>query len=225
MDTKSTALASNPGFLEHFKDNDEFYHYLFPIALGGKYRLSRTSMMSFQLDLWGPNIIPSQSSFDPGLYGFQDLVDDRRKMAAMADLLLRETGSDFRQIKDKAEKDDADIAALAHSMANVLFGSVEKSHTNPFTFKNRILERMTPEAICQKFAYTMARRDIDDCMTEEALLADITQYVAPGKSKHYPKGSYFFWTEHLLNAFYDCGVVKVDASFQHMTLLQFINNY
>jgi|GEM_PF-4977863 len=213
-----SSLDTPLGFLEHFKENDEMYHYLFPIAMGGRYKFSMTSLRTFQLNTWGPEVIPSRSSEYQGSGSLEETFHSRLEMNEAARIFCR-------SYYPPTEIPETEVTERASEMARGLFQSIEKSQFYPYQFKKMKLERMTEEEIGHKFASTMARGDIDGYVEEALMHADITSYLAAGNSKWFQKGAHFFWTEQLVNVFSDFGIVKIDPTFRYLVFLQFINNY
>ncbi|MEM7039013.1 MAG: hypothetical protein AAF570_18680 [Bacteroidota bacterium] len=210
----------NPlGFLDHFKSNDELYHSLFPVALGGRYKLSMTHMVSFQLRGIGPEIIPADTSMDPSYDSVDETYRGRVHLNEAARIFCRHPYGE-----PPPETEEA-VLARASKMAEGLFKSIQRSHFFPYTFAQMGLQAMSREEIGEKFASMLAGRDLDGHVKEDLILADISAYLDPGTSKRFQAGGYFFWTEHLLKVFVDFGIIKVDPTFRYMVMLQFINNY
>ena len=207
------------GFLDHYKAKDEMYHSLFPLALGGRYKLQRTHLVTFQLRALGPEIIPSGTSMDPGSELIEETYQDRVEMNEAARLFCRRV-----DVSSPPDGDDG-ILAEASAMAEGLFRSIQRTRIFPYTFRQMTLEPMSREEVGQKFAATMAQRDIDGYVQEDLIRADISAYLNPGPSKRFREGTHYFWTEHLLDVFVDFGVIKVDPTFRYLVFLQFINNY
>ena len=219
-DQKQTKPLETPlGFLDHYKANDEMYHYLFPIALGGRYRLQMTHLKTFQLRGIGPEIIPSGTSMNPAYDSIEETFQDRVQMNEAARIFCR------TPYGAPLPEGEAEVLARASAMAQGLFKSIQRSKFFPYSFKQMGLEAMSMEEVGQKFATTLAGRDIDGYVEEDLILADISAYLKPGSSQWFKDGGYFFWTEHLLDVFVDFGIIKVDSSFRYMVMLQFINNY
>ena len=212
-------LETPLGFLDHYKANDEMYHFLFPLALAGRYKLSRTHLQTFQLRNITPEIIPSGTNMGPDYDFVDEVFQDRVQLNEAA----RTNCPNLYY--SPLPKGEVDVMAQASAMAQGLFRSIEKTLFHPFSFQQMGLEAMSMEEVGQKFASNLAGRDLDGYVREDLLLEDILAYLHPGPSKRFQEGVHYFWTEHLLDVFVDFGIIKLDPTFRYLVFLQFINNF
>lgn len=210
----------------NYQLENEEYHYLFPKALSLKYQIRLTGFSSFQLDLSGLTILPSQVRQALGTEELEGFLNQRKKIDVLAHHLASETGLEILQnvkLKSKLE-----IRVFAQQCCSILFKSIQGTkdiHPHYFDLEEIAeIEMMEQGEIAGKFAHSVINRKADEKLSLDQLLPEIEAYLNLSKIRRFKNGCHFFWLEHSTTAFYDCGIVILNAELNYLVYLQYLND-
>jgi|GEM_PF-4034764 len=201
---------------EDAKEDDLYYHYMFPLALNGRHGFQTQKVRSYQLDLRGAiEVIQSPVQFFPRLRDTTDDIKQRTRINVLARYFWEQVNETFHQQK----KDSTSVTELANILYTVLWESVTEGPLSLFwemldDRKEESLEKLTAREVVDKMCDRLQLSESEaGKINETTLQEDLKAYVDPGKSRRFKDGVDYFWDT-------DYGaIVMVNSTLDYMTVL------